>query len=288
MKYYKIISFVKNIGPDIHIYAVRRAGGQETGDYHCTTLNDTKIESDFCCEPNAYIDSIKCINTNQTFAIRDITNLGSVERIRLNRARGEIKILGREGWNDIATLTIQRPIMPQAINTNNQEMAKTAVKTAAKVTAAAPSRSQVKKEDPFKSLQAIIEKQPDLRLAKFFKRDLPSTVKEFLINFFTKYNAAHATILVSNKTEQTSTGRRRSIGDLFKICQYYYPNVTLGEVAKLLFVGLQAHFKTGFRYSYCSTVKKRVFYYAAGDTTYEENKIKDEYGHMVEYYKDKF
>lgn len=296
MKHYKIISFVKFIGGIRHTYVIRRIGGQETGDYFCETLNDTKIESDFICEQSTVIDSIRCMDSQRTYALGTPTNQGSVTHIRLNKGRGEIR-LGTENWIRIGVMApapIQPVIpQPQAVNTNNQEdmatrkagTGKTAPKAVEKTT---PSRSQIaaaKKEDPFKDIQTKIEKQADIRLEKFMKKGLPPTVKEFLVAFFTKYNNDRNTIYVSNKTVQTTTGRRRSMGDLFKICQYYYPEVTLLELVTLLFRELKntPGLKGGFRYSYCTTVKRRVFYFSSGSGTLEENSV-DEFGFKPEYY----
>ena len=144
-----------------------------------------------------------------------------------------------------------------------------------------------RRDRPLKEIKNKILAVKDIRLAKFFKRDLPKTVKEFLINFFTTYNNDHATIYVDRKDVQTTTGRRRSLGDIYKICKYYYPNVTLTEVVKLLFKDLQIHFKTGFRHSYCGVINKRVFYYSPQETNFEQDTRADEYGKNLEYYKSK-
>ena len=226
MKHYKILSFIKRIQNINHRYDLVN----QSGNYICPTLNnDTKIESDFCCEQDAKINSVRCLDTNRLFEIGTRTNRGTVQAIRLNSGRCQIKtntsvfLPTDDTALSILTATIQEQ---NTIISNN--MPKTATKaatksSAAKVSPAAPSRSQIKKEDLFKDLQTKIEKQTDIRLGKFFKKNLPLTVKEFLINFFTKYNSEHNTIYVVAKTEQTSTNRRRSLGDLFKICQYYYP-----------------------------------------------------------------
>ncbi len=291
MKHYKIISFGKIIGTQRHLYVINRVGGQETGSYICDTLNDVKIESDFCCEENSYIDSIKDIQRNLTFEKNQVVVEGLIEQLKLKNGRGVAKI--GNNWINIAVLhhvPITQPIVaqPQTQQANNDmgTIKKTATKVVSRA-APSPSRSQIKKEELFKEIEDRILAVKDIRLAKFFKRDLPKTVKEFLINFFTTYNNDHATIYVDGKDVQTTTGRRRSLGDIYKICKYYYPNVTLTEVVKLLFKDLQIHFKTGFRHSYCGVINKRVFYYSPQETNFEQDTRADEYGKNLEYYKSK-
>lgn len=294
MKHYKIISFGKVVGTQNHIYVINRVGGEETGSYICDTLNDVKIESDFCCEENSYIDSIKDTQRNLTFEKNQTVTAGRIEQIKLRNSRGVAKIgnnwIAISNLFPIPPLPIAQPAVTQP-NTQqvNNDMA-TIKKTTTKVVsraAASPSRSQIKKEELFKEIEDRILTIKDIRLAKFFKRDLPKTVKEFLINFFTKYNNNHPTIYVDSKDVQATVGRRRSLGDLYKICKYYYPNVTLTEVVKLLFKDLQIHFKTGFRHSYCTTIHKRVFYYDNGEPNFEQDTRTDEYGKNLDYYKSK-
>ena len=290
MKHYKIINFIKIIDLIRHEYITRRVGGQETGDYFCETLNDTKTESDFCCEQNAFIQCIKCMDTNRVFEIGKMTNSGNILEIKLKKGRGMVRVSNSPNiFTPINTVIPVTPIIQQPVN--NEDMStvkkKTASATKTITKASAPSRSQMNKESAFKEIESQINKCDDLRLNKFYKKDLPLTVKEFLINFFTNYNNNHSTIYVNNKKEQTSISRRRSLGDIYKICKYYYPDVTLDEVVKLLFKDLQKHFKEGFRHSYCSVIKKRVFYYNAGTDNLESDANVDEYGKLINFYKSK-
>ena len=59
-------------------------------------------------------------------------------------------------------------------------------------------------------------------------------------------------------------GKRRSLGDIYKICKYYFPEITLKELMKLLYVDLIAI--AGFRSSKCSQIRKRVWYYSNGSS----------------------
>lgn len=105
------------------------------------------------------------------------------------------------------------------------------------------------------------------------------TVNEFLIRFFKEFNNEKQTIHADDKSLNTGTNRRRSIGDIFMLTKYYYPNVTLEEVYKfLMYTGIE-ELSPGFRTSPCSQIRKRVWYYspAQGDLIHVPSN-NDEYG----------
>lgn len=123
-----------------------------------------------------------------------------------------------------------------------------------------------------------------LKLANISKKKKES-LHEFLIRFFTMLNNANATVFAGTKEIQTPAGRRRSLGDIYIICKYYYPNVTLEEVLGELYVGLPQHFPKGFRTSYCSFICKRVWYYSPNEPSAVYNKdTTDEYGRLYKTY----
>lgn len=84
---------------------------------------------------------------------------------------------------------------------------------------------------------------------------------DFLVKFFTNWNETRATVYIDDNSIQTEPEKRRSLGDIFMICKYYYPTCTLKEVAKALYVQLPTTINPGFRTSYCNTIRKRVWYY---------------------------
>jgi hypothetical protein len=114
-----------------------------------------------------------------------------------------------------------------------------------------------------KKLEEIEKKileQRVVRLQGFYKSQKKElSLKEFLINFFTQYNNENKTIYKDDKGLQTDVGKRRSLGDIFLICKYYYPKVTLKEVIEILYNNLFNDIPR-FRSSNCSQIKKRVFY----------------------------
>lgn len=113
-------------------------------------------------------------------------------------------------------------------------------------------------------IQDTIQQQiKPIRLQGLLKKRNESPT-EFLVKFFTKWNNEKDTLFVENKSVQTDTGRRRSIGDIYRIMQHYYPDITLEEVTRILYQELPEKVER-FRSSYCSTINKRVFY--QGDET---------------------
>lgn len=114
------------------------------------------------------------------------------------------------------------------------------------------------------------------RLNKTGRKD--KTVKEFLKRFFEEFNDEKNTIFVVDSTIQTDTGRRRSIGDIYHLVKYYYPNATLKEIYQILMIDFPKEYQRGFRSSYCSTIKKYVWYYDDRDNATHNTNEKAEYG----------
>lgn len=111
------------------------------------------------------------------------------------------------------------------------------------------------------------------------------SIPEFLVKFFTNWNVKRATLFTDNNEEQTSVNRRRSLGDIFMICRYYYPTCTLKEVAKALYVTLPTMINSGFRTSICSTIHKRVWYYSYGNANNITNQnSNDEYSKTYDWW----
>jgi len=109
------------------------------------------------------------------------------------------------------------------------------------------------------------------------------TLNQFLVKFFTDWNTNKNTLFTDDDSVQTVSGRRRSLGDLFMIIKYYYPRVTLKE----LFTELNnlTSNTSGMRTSYCSTIRKRVWYYSSFSSNDVLNTNQtDEYGNIYSSY----
>lgn len=124
-----------------------------------------------------------------------------------------------------------------------------------------------------------------IRLEKTLKNRGKQTLERFLINFFNDYNLSRNTIYSTTKKVQTEMGKRRSLGDIYMICKYYFPNCTVQEVYKLLTGVLPNYFVNGFRTSSCKMINKRVWYYDANKKNELLNKeYVDEFGNTYEQY----
>ena len=142
---------------------------------------------------------------------------------------------------------------------------------------------------PFTEVKNTIEGQftEGIRLeATLLKTVRKLTLKQFLTKFFTEWNSERNTIFVESREIQTMMNKRRSLGDIYMICKYYYPEITLKELIQLLYVDLINEL-SGFRTSICSQINKRVWYYDAGRSTTIANETdNDEFGNDVEFYTD--
>lgn len=158
-----------------------------------------------------------------------------------------------------------------------------------------PEETAARKQRELTELQnAIIASYPrEIRL-EATKRARRDTHIQFLTKFFKVWNNTDSddveehknTIYTDNREVQTESGRRRSLGDLFMIMRYYYPQITIKELLTLLYVTLPASITTGFRTSKCNTIHKRVWYYEEGNATGQfDTTSNDEYNHAIDYYK---
>lgn len=152
----------------------------------------------------------------------------------------------------------------------------------------------VKDSEMLNKLQAkILAKERPTRI-RILKKHRPDTVQEFLTRYFLEWNIAKSddnerggkdTIYVDTEDVQTVCGKRRSLGDLFILCRYYYPACTLKEVVKCLVDTLPKKItEGGFRSSWCNQITKRTYYFSRNHRREVHNTEKqDEYGF---YYKD--
>lgn len=124
----------------------------------------------------------------------------------------------------------------------------------------------------------------EIRLEKF-NRKRKETLHEFLIKFFTDFNINKKTIYKKDKSIQTPANKRRSLGDIYMICKYYYPNISVKDVIYELYIGLREDVKIEkLRTSYCSMINKRVWYYNATVGLIGTKNLEDEYGYKYDEY----
>ncbi len=173
--------------------------------------------------------------------------------------------------------------------------------------------NRYKLEINMKDLKEVIEEIKDstplMRIQGLLKVR-KETLSEFLIRFFTEWNIKKNTLFaqevedfIQDPTEDEEEdervdpidakigevacrpNKRRSLGDIYMICKYYYPRCTLKQVLTIIYNELSEEID-GFRSSNCSTINKRVFYVNESEgTQIMEQSQKDEYGMTVKNYK---
>jgi hypothetical protein len=104
-------------------------------------------------------------------------------------------------------------------------------------------------------------------------------MEEFILQFLDVMCQERNTVCSDTGKVETNASRRRSIGDIYRLCKYYYDNVTLLEVQYIL-AKLCTEKKIG--YFYCNNNKKRVYmsydFYGTHTVNPKEYPNPDEYG----------
>lgn len=89
--------------------------------------------------------------------------------------------------------------------------------------------------------------------------------------------STHPTYYAYTNEKQCGKGRLRSLGELFLITMYYYPNITFKEFLKI--------FKPYEKYSghICTTINRRVYF--KNIYPMENADIRDEFGYTIKNWK---
>lgn len=152
-------------------------------------------------------------------------------------------------------------------------------------------KAKKKEENNFKNIESKILEDFNgrtIRLERILKRRRES-LEDFLVSFFTHWNKDRNTLWVDTGEVQTPVGKRRSLGDIYMICKYYYPKCTLKDIIDLLYRRLFNYFdesgEQGFRTCRCNQIMKRVWYHDPDrDTKVLNVKAYDEFGNIYNYY----
>lgn len=265
---------------------------------------DTKKIMDFMCSPTYEILEVQRLTDNQLFTRSNYPNSGTrmqhgsmfITIISINIQNGEV-VFNRGGcaektltnaviWTPPTTPTIPTVTGDTIVNANNS------ANSAQQVTTSASNLTPAQKDAFFANIQnQILAANPRaLRLPDLMKKRT-ETLAQFLVKFFTKWNnidqneVTHRdTLYADDMSVQTKAGKRRSFGDLFMICRYYYPSLTAKQLYKALLVDVTPLItEGGFRTSKCSQINKRVWYYDQNNEhgTFDMN-VTDEYGNKIE------
>ena len=107
------------------------------------------------------------------------------------------------------------------------------------------------------------------------KQSLNSFIKNFLI----KYNNTYTTLYPNNKT-QCYTQKSRSLGDIFMICQTYYPDCTLLKVKNILL-----SFENNLVGHFCGDINRRVYEHKDNKSHWGQCGMleKDEFDELITY-----
>ena len=242
---------------------------------------NTKKLEDFICDGNFRITSIQRNEqapargagypSGTVFNIGDVLSNSAVAMEQNKRItgfkidNGEVLIkctsiaTGREVNDAILANAIKyvAPVIqttPQQANTTNRNASFTVQ----------PNASIVQIETAILNASPIklkLANNTEVTTGRTISRVRRESIAEFLEKFITSWNLKRATLYANDGTVQTEPDKRRSLGDIFLICRYYYPTCTLKEVANALYNTLPTMITPGFRTSICSTIHKRVWYY---------------------------
>jgi hypothetical protein len=99
---------------------------------------------------------------------------------------------------------------------------------------------------------------------------------KFIYNFLYTYNQKRHTITVLDNAHHTHYGRHRSLIDIYLICRYYYPEVSLKEVK----ISLMENVLVG---QTCGFIKRRVYELKKLklDWKFYSNEQLDEFGYKL-------
>lgn len=273
---YIIKSFKTNGGPEVFTLE-----SEQNGNY-ISSLGSGRIKRcrDFLCDGDFVINSIIRQN-NITSRNDELFSLGTaLMHSDTKRIINKIFINKSEVYFDCSH-PIDGPNL--TVSLQNARLWVEPVKQVKK------SIKKTNNTNSFIELQEIIESNyldEEIRLEATLKKTAFNLGLEgFLKRFFEEWNKEKNTIYVESGEIQTEHSKRRSLGDIYMICKYYFPNCTLTEVLILLYITLPNHYTSGFRTSICNQINKRVWYYdSARENTIADKFTGDEYTNNYAYY----
>lgn len=261
---------------------------ERSGNYITPLLNNlpsgTRSLMDFLCLPNVIINSVErqSINTiiRELFTLGDrLDTIGIIQAIKIEL--GEVKLYSSTGFVTLENaIKYIEPMMVQPEIRRGPGRPKKVIES-------------TELDLELLTIQKKIETQFGTRVIRLSKslRKRKESPEEFLYNFFTKWNILNTddskvTKFDDDNSTQTDCGKRRSLGDIYMIMKYYYPNINIKDIIILLYRILPNKFgTTGFRTSKCNQIHKRVWYYSRNQTSQVASQdIDDEFGKRYQWY----
>jgi len=240
------------------------------GNYICSINpeeNPKRCVSSFTCDGDFTISGIRDKQRNLDFIIGKViatnTGLGNLEKIQIVF----------DGVSSQVMLTLSGGLVPYNMSSVRPHVQpKPIVEVKATIAEQHPE---------FYSLEQRILKDFNNQTLKFdvFKRKKTETFEEFR-KLFWERNAEFKTIWSGTGYGQTTTDRRRSLGDIFMICKYYYPSISLETIIRWLYG------KNTPGGQYCGAVEKKVFRGNYDGVLNHLNRV-DEYGNLITFYTEK-
>lgn len=106
-------------------------------------------------------------------------------------------------------------------------------------------------------------------LKDFFYNVENYTLESFIILFINEYKDYYDTYEENTNRYICNRGKRRSLGDIYLICKYYFPECGIENVLKIL---IKLLLRGTIQGSYCNTIHKYVFYIGSNSIIYD-NKV---------------
>lgn len=124
-----------------------------------------------------------------------------------------------------------------------------------------------------KTLKHFEKQLTDKYHLRGYKHNTNLSIEKFIENFINKYRNIYNTY--NKNSIQCGIGRRRSLGDIYQIIKYYYPNISLLEVKNIL-TNLCVNNKINT--NVCYDINKRVYFTNSMNLGILRSEFKDEFG----------
>lgn len=129
----------------------------------------------------------------------------------------------------------------------------------------------------------VVQNRVNLKLGGTYNHNSNMGLLDFVRGFITTYNESFPTLYAETERQQEPSGKRRSLGDMFMICKYYYPECNLFDLIKILYITIPSETNSVVGSLICETIHKRVWW-RFGSNRFSHETNRDEYGNTKEYY----
>lgn len=251
-------------------------------------------------DPKVWIEAVRRDADSFEFSIGDIVynhagaNRGEIISFEVSETTNSLRVICENSTEFIVDIShssnATRVADPAPIVNTPATPARPAVEI---VEGSAPTINPNESITPVATLQQLQQRIEASypRAIRFERLDKRRTegLSDFIARFFTDLNLTRNTIYVdtanTNREVQTPMGKRRSLGDIYMLCRYYYPTCTIADIINFLCISQPAGIRAVLRTSKCKKLHKRVWYVEEGKSaeTLNTDWI-DEYGRNYDWY----